>query len=207
MILCFTIVMQGLSNVNSAPQLNSIILYMAGDNPAPDINTEVNITVVFKNLLDVEFDMYNVTAEIKSDATLNVTNVNDVSIDNEINETDLFVYGTNSTAVFEWNHTDIKVAWALYEVNMTQTFWFIVNCTEGGTKYIQAPILTYELDGEVETFNGKTFEIEVVEEGNVSSIPNPVRGDWVLFWWFTGSIVITFPLIVIVITRLTLWKR
>ncbi|MHA1629335.1 MAG: hypothetical protein ACTSXO_01505 [Candidatus Heimdallarchaeota archaeon] len=207
--LTFAIVLQSMSIVSSIPQLDTVILYMAPDKLEPIIGDNVTTTVVFKNYLDVDYDMYNVSLTITSSGKINITNVNDTPFeDPTYNKTDLFITSNNSIPIFFWNNTYIEVAWAVYERNLSQTFWFVFYCYEVGTFRFENPELTYHDDsGQEYTFSGSGLSGDVRAPKNVSSVPVPYRGDWEWYWWFSGALLIVGPLIAIVIIRLTLWKR
>ncbi|NHK31076.1 MAG: hypothetical protein FK730_06970 [Asgard group archaeon] len=206
-ILSVSIIAQSFNHANAVPQYNTLIFYLTADIEKPDLNDSVNITVIFKNYLDNFNPLDNVTVEFDSIDGLNVTNVYDVLFeDPAYNKTDLFIHGTNSTPIFFWNHTYIEVAWFEFKNNESQRFWFTVDITDSFAR-IDNPLITYTLDGEQDTFDGAGIGFDIQEETNQSAIPSPVRPNWQWYWWFVGSLLIAGPLIVIVITRLTLWKR
>jgi len=207
--LAFAVAMQSLCMVNSLPQLNSIVLYMTTDKLEPLVGDNVTTTLVFKNYLDVDYDMYNVTMTITSSGKINITNVYNTTFeDPAYNKTELFISGTNSTPIFFWNTSYIEVAWALFKRNMSQTFWFVFNCYEAGIYRFERPELIYHDDsGQEYTFSGSGISGDIRTPENVSSVPVPYRGEWEWYWWFSGALLIVGPLIAIVIIRLTLWKR
>jgi len=180
--------------VNSIPQLNTLICYMDYGDVEPNVGDQLNVTVVFKNYLDEANPLENVSMTMEpreeDEPGLNITNVNNVPYENpSYNQTTIFSTGTNSTPFFNWNHTYVEISWARFEVNLTQTFWFVIDCVIEGK------------------FTGAGFGITVRGEENETAILSPVRGDWEWYWWFSGALLIVAPLIVIIITRLTLWKR
>lgn len=206
-ILSISIIAQSINYAKAVPQYDTLIFYLTADKENPDINESVNITVIFKNYLDNVNPIANVTAEFNSIEGLNITNVFDVLFeDPSYNKTDLFVHGTNSTPIFFWNNTYIEIAWNEFANGESQIFWFTITIIETFAK-IDNPLITYTLDNEEDTFNGAGLGFNIEEATNQSAIPSPISGNWQRYWWFVGSLLIAAPLIVIVITRLTLWKR
>ncbi|NHJ39564.1 MAG: hypothetical protein FK731_05975 [Asgard group archaeon] len=206
-ILSISIVIQSINYANAIPQYDTLIFYLTSDVEKPEVNQIVNITVVFKNYLENNDPLTNVTAEFDDIQGLNVTNVFNVLYeDPSYNKTDLFIHGTNSTPIFFWNNTYIEVAWFEFANGESQMFWFTINITETFAK-IENPVITYTLDGEEDTFNGAGLGFDIGEETNMSAIPSPWHPNWQWYCWFIGGLLIAAPLIVIVITRLTLWKR
>jgi len=211
-IIGLTLLVQSVSMVNSIPQLNTLICYMDYGDIEPDVGDQLNVTVVFKNYLDEANPLENVSMTMEpreeDEPGLNITNVNNVPYENpSYNQTTIFSTGTNSTPFFNWNHTYVEISWARFEVNLTQTFWFVIDCVIEGNFRINNPEFTFKLNNETETFTGAGFGITVRGEENETAILSPVRGDWEWYWWFSGALLIVAPLIVIIITRLTLWKR
>ena len=207
MILSLSIIAQSINHANAVPQYDTLIFYLTADIEKPELDQTVNITVIFKNYLDNDNPLSNVTVEFNEIEGLNVTNVYDVIFeDPTYNKTDLFIHGTNSTPTFFWNHTYIEVAWFEFKNNESQRFWFTVDIQEEIAR-VDNPLITYTLDGEEETFDGAGIGFNIQEDTNVSAIPSPWHSNWQWQWWLIGSLLLAGPLLVIVITRLTLWKR
>jgi hypothetical protein len=194
---------------NAKPQYDTIIFYMVPDTSEELlVNQTVNVTLVFKNFLANPDPIYNISTELFTDAGLNFTNVFNTPLeDPTYNQTDLFIHGTNSTPIFYWNSSYCEMSWAQLENNESQILWFELLITDNTGTSIQRNNINYILDGEEETLLGSGLGLDIKEITNTSAIPVPYGGEWVWYWWFIGSVVIATPLIAIVITRLTLWKR
>ncbi len=219
-LISLTLLFQSVSLAQSTPPLNTLISYMIVDNENPLVGENITVTMYFKNYLDRDYPIRNISTAIilglnlDDEEGLNITNVYDVPFeDPSYNETELFISGTDSTPMIYWNHTSIEIAWAMFELNLTQTIWFNIHCYLKGEYEIENPIFNYHLDplddgiGILRTYTGSGIQIKVGRDENVSAIPIPIRGDWEWQWWFVGALLITAPIIVIVITRITLWKR
>ncbi|HUT81576.1 MAG TPA: hypothetical protein VMZ29_10275 [Candidatus Bathyarchaeia archaeon] len=219
-LISLTLLFQSVSLAQSTPPLNTLINYMILDNDSPIVGDNITITMYFKNYLDIDHPIRNISTiispglNIDDEEGLNITNVYDVPFeDPTYNKTELFIFGTNSTSMIFWNHTHIEIAWALFEVNTTQFIWFNIYCYLEGSYPIANPKFTYYLDpldggdGTEKSYTGSGLQIDVGVELNTSAVPSPHRGDWEWQWWFVGVLLITAPIIVIVIMRITLWKR
>ncbi len=207
-LTCFAL-FSGLGYINSEPTLNTIILYVAADNTQPIIGDQINFTVVFKNFLNETESLSEVVVETTTSAEINITNVFDASFnETTYNATQYYVDDENSTNPIFWIEENyFNITWAKFHQNMTYNFWFTVNCTDTGLFFVDNPYIHYKLDNETNTVRGSGYNFEVKDIPVTTSIPSPARGDWTWQWWFVGSVLVVLPIIVIVITRLTLWKR
>ncbi|MBN1329526.1 MAG: hypothetical protein JXA54_08645 [Candidatus Heimdallarchaeota archaeon] len=219
-LISLTLLLQSVSLAQSTPPINTLISYMIIDKESPIEGDNITITMYFKNYLNIDHPIRNISTaitpglNIENEKGLNITNVFDAPFeDPNYNKTELFLTGTDSTPMILWNHTYIEIAWALFEVNVTQSIWFNIHCYLRGSYPIANPIYTYYLDlldggdGKAKSYTGSGLQIDVGVELNTSAIPSPLRGDWEWQWWFVGALLLTAPVIIIVITRITLWKR
>lgn len=197
------------NQITATTPLDEIILYMSPDAQSPYVGDLVNVTIVFRHAINTTSSLYNVTLEITNPTSLNITNVYDLS--SNMTGYDLETYKSNpnnTEPLFWWDNTKVNATWGQFDAQRLETFWFILNITEEGDLAPTSFDLTYTLEGETETIEGESLFFEgVIERPVPSSIPNPIRGELTWFWWLAGSVLIVLPLIIIIITRLTLWKR
>ncbi|NHJ87047.1 MAG: hypothetical protein FK734_16410 [Asgard group archaeon] len=207
------LMLNGIGTANAVVPINTIISYVAVDDSITVVGQNITATNVIKNYLNDTESLRNVTLEITIDSELNITNVNNLSADmSSYNSTTYFLTEINSTTPIYWfNSTYINVTWSKFDQYMNHTFWFELNCTTAGQFAIENPIITYLF------YNGTAYEevsdtgigilINVLEDLPPPEISSPIRGEWEIYWWFVGGLLIAAPIIIIVITRLTLWKR
>lgn len=202
-----------ISYTNAATPLDSIIIYMIAEDLEPTIGDIVNITAAIRNALNNTIDIYNATMEFHVQRPeLNITNVfNTIAEDPNYNSTLYLENKENSVPIFWWNQTYVNSTWAKFESNSFQSFWFEVNCSETSefSVSISDIILTYYYENGTEViFEGEPFSFERINSPYVESqinVPPLAKIEW--YWWLVGSSIIGVPVIVIIITRLTLWKR
>jgi hypothetical protein len=208
--ITFLALFGGVSRANSAPPLDTFILYLAPEDFEPIVGDIVNITCVFKNYLNVTETLYNVTLEFNIDEELNITNFYNLpdSVVDGYNYTDYMLNITNTDPLFYWSSESINATWKTIDQNQEEFFWFKVNCTQVGTYSFDDMTLTYRFINETElTHDGDTFSLTVSDIPITPVVPVPPRGELYWYWWLAGGALIAIPVIVIIITRLTLWKR
>ncbi|MFW9922805.1 MAG: hypothetical protein ACFFDW_05890 [Candidatus Thorarchaeota archaeon] len=198
-------------NATATVPLDELLLYMSPDIFHPYVGDSVNVTVIFKHALNTTSSIYNTTITIDMPAELNITAVNNISSNMTDYDLDDYYSSPNSTeAIFWWDNSHINVTWAKFDSQRMESFSFKVNITDEGNLAPTNFIITYILDGETITDDelGIKFYFPGVEyRPTVSQAPVPIRGELTFFWWLAGSVLIVVPLIVIIITRITLWKR
>ena len=198
------------NNTYSIPPIDTLVLYVAAEDVQPYVGDNVTISGFFKHYLNTTESLRNVTLELNNiEAALNITDVkvNNYNITN-YNFTQYYLLDENSTTpIFWWNSTYINITWAKFDHLMTFTFNFTVHCHTSGQQATGQPVATYVLDGETKTYTGAHVVLYVELIPLIPAIPYPERGTWTWQWWFLGSILVAAPLVIIVITRLTLWKR
>ncbi|NHJ48458.1 MAG: hypothetical protein FK733_11800 [Asgard group archaeon] len=204
-----SIIAQTHNFADAVPQYDSIIFYMVADKQEDIVvGDEFNVTIIFKNYLANSNPLYNVSTELEADPGLNITAVYNMTFeDPNYNKTDLFVYGTNSTPTFYWNHTYIEIAWAQFEQNETQSLWFTIEIVDRTQTRIDQNYVYYELEGEEDYVRGSGLLVSLDDLTNSTAYSSPIRGEWVWYWWFIGSLTLAVPIVAVVVIRLTQWKR
>ena len=188
--------------------LNNVIVYMSPDNIAPYVGLFVNTTVVFRNALNSTESMYNTTVSFNTTPSLNITDVYGLSNNmTSYNSTDYYLNENDTEPLFYWDVNNVNVTWAKIEPTTLHSFWFIANCTEEGPVGVNNLNITYYHENERHSFIGQafSFNIDPVPSNPRLDVPPRAPKNWA--WWLSGGIIIGVPLIVIVITRITLWKR
>ena len=202
-----------MNNTSAATPLDSIIVYMIAEDLEPIIGQNVNITTAIRNALNTTENLYNATLEFQAQSPeLNITNVYNVPSNMTNYNSTLYLMDQNNTVpIFWWNSTYVNATWAKFEANKLETFWFIVNCTATSEVAVSVTdiIFTYSFANGTEViYEGEPFSFDSIEPipitSQVSHVPFP-KLEW--YWWLAGSFLIGLPLLIIVITRLTLWKR
>ncbi|MBD3189197.1 MAG: hypothetical protein GF308_01060 [Candidatus Heimdallarchaeota archaeon] len=219
-ILSLTLFTNGLNQAATVPPTNSIILYMVCDEGTTyTIGDTVNVTVVFKNYLKLNESLENaaiknVTIEFTTPEVLNITNVNNISPDmSTYNSTEVFADVNSTTPAYWWNATKVNVSWASFERYQVHKFWYIFNCTQAAENGVSPSriSLRYSLLNESEPIYdedaGESLLFRINEIPTTSAIELPSRGSYKFDWWLIGGFLIGVPLIVLIIMRLTLWKR
>ncbi|MCK5298166.1 MAG: hypothetical protein KAJ76_04605 [Candidatus Heimdallarchaeota archaeon] len=204
------VVAYSVNTAQSIPPIDTLVLYVAAEDVNPYVGDNVTITGFFKHYLNTSESLRNVTIEINNDdVALNIThvNVNNYNITN-YNLTQYLLADENSTTpIFWWNSTYINITWAKFDHLMTYSYNFTVHCHTSGQQSTGQPIAAYYLNNEFKTYTGAHVVLYVELIPLVPVIPYPERGLWSWQWWFIGSLLLAAPIIIIVITRLTLWKR
>lgn len=198
-----------MNNVQSIPPIDTLVCYVASEDVNPFVGDNVTISGFFKHYLNTSESLKNVTIELNNiDAAFNIThfNANNNSV-TDYNLTHYLLDENSTTPIFWWNSTYINITWAKFDHLMTFTYNFTVHCHTSGQQSTGRPIVSYFLNNEEITYNGAHVVLYVELIPLTPAIPYPERGTWTWQWWFIGSLLIATPLIVIVITRLTLWKR
>lgn len=173
------------------------------------VGEEANVTVVINNKLNSTDPLHNVslTFQAPSGEELNITNLNNVSQDfSDYNAIEYFL--TNATEpLFWWNNTYVNASWALFEPSQLATFWFVFNCTTPGQASFSDFTVSYYHNNEKFTIDGESTLFNINEIPTTSRINIPIRGDTIWYWWLAGGILLALPFIIIIIVRITLWKR
>ena len=198
---------------DAAAPLDSIIIYMIAEDLEPTIGQNVNITTAIRNALNTTENVYNATLEFQAQSPeLNITNVYNVPSNMTNYNSTLYLMDQNNTVpIFWWNSTYVNVTWAKFEASQFETFWFIVNCTATSEVAVSITDIFFAYsfaNGTEITFEGESFSFDKIDPipvtSQVSHVPFP-KIEW--YWWLAGAFLIGLPIIIIIITRLTLWKR
>jgi len=198
----------GVGTTTADTPLNNVIIYMAPDIVEPYEGQLVNTTVVFRNALNSTENLYNTTISFDATTSFNISDVYGVSSNMTFyNSTDYYLDVNDTTPLFYWDVSNVNVTWAKILPDTFQSFWFIANCTETGFVGINNLNVTYYHENEWETFIGQAFSFEVSPLPSTPRLDIPIQAIENWTWWLAGGILIGVPLIVIVITRITLWKR
>lgn len=203
------VVAYSVNNSYSIPPIDTLVLYVAAEDIHPYVGDNVTISGFFKHYLNTSESLKNVTVELNNiDASLNITNVSisDYNMTN-YNLTHYLLDENSTTPIFWWNTTYINMTWAKFDHLMTFSYNFTVHCHTSGQQATGRPVVTYYLNNEFLTYTGAHVVLYVELIPLTPAIPYPERGLWTWQWWFVGSLLVTAPIIIIVITRLTLWKR
>ena len=199
--------LNGISKVEPAAPLDDILLYTTPDNLEPIIGETVNVTVVLKHALNTTESIRNGTLEFSVSSNLNITNFNDYTFDPETyNSTEYYLNVDNTSPYIFWNESYVNITWAKIDHLQMNVHWFLINCTSTGLANVLPFQFHYYIGDEEETINGESFSFEIIEEPVHTYLDVPYREPSSWFWWLAGSIILGVPLIVIIITRLTLWK-
>ena len=199
----------GVSKANSLPPLDTFILYLAPEDFEPIVGDNVNVTCVFKNYLNETQQLFNVTLEFTADEQLNITNFFNLS-SSLVESYNLTEYMSNpalTDPLFWWDTSYVNATWKTFDQFQDERFWFLINCTQVGTYSFRDMTVSYVLNNETLSYDGDTFSLTVSDIPTTPSVPVPARYNTTWYWWLAGGALIVLPLIVIVITRLTLWKR
>lgn len=199
----------GVSQSNSLPTLDTFILYLAPEDFEPIVGDKVNVTCVFKNWLNETEQLFNVTLEFTADEELNITNFYDLdnSVADSYNYTDYMSNAALTDPLFWWDNNNVNATWKSIDQFQEEFFWFEVTCTTVGTFSFRDMTLSYVLNNETIIHDGDTFSLTVLDIPTTPSVPVPPRGELYWYWWLAGGAIIALPIIIIIITRLTLWKR
>ena len=193
----------------SIPPIDTLVLYVAAADVNPYVGDNVTISGFFKHYLNISESLKNVTIELNNiDTSINITGVSisDYNMTN-YNLTHYLLDENSTTPIFWWNSTYINMTWAKFDHLMIFSYNFTVHCHTSGQQSTGRPVVNYFLNNEFLTYTGAHVVLYVELIPLTSAIPYPVRGLWTWQWWFVGSLLVAAPIIVIVITRLTLWKR
>ncbi|MBK5112390.1 MAG: hypothetical protein KGD59_04870 [Candidatus Heimdallarchaeota archaeon] len=203
------VVAYSVNTAQSVPPIDTLVCYVAAEDVNPYVGDNVTISGFFKHYLNTTESLKNVTIELNNiDAAFNIThvNVNNYNITN-YNLTQYLLDEDSTTPIYWWNSTYINITWAKFDHLMTFTYNFTVHCHTSGQQSTGQPLVSYFLNNESLTYNGAHVVLYVELIPLTPSIPYPERGLWSWQWWFIGSLLLAAPLIIIVVTRLTLWKR
>ena len=208
--ITFLALFGGVSRTNALPPLDTFVLYLAPDDFEPIVGDTVNVTCVFKNYQGFNDTLFNVTLEFDVAEELNITNFYDFpdSVADAYNYTDYMLNITNTEPLFYWDDEYVNATWKSIDQFQEEFFWFEINCTQIGTFNFDDMSITYRFLNETEhTHVGDTFSLFVNDIPTTPVVPVPPRGELYWYWWLAGGALIAIPVIVIIITRLTLWKR
>lgn len=198
----------GVGTTTAETPLNNVLVYMAPDIVEPYVGQLVNTTVVFRNALNSTENMYNTTISFDASHSFNITNVYGISSNMTFyNSTDYYLDVNDTTPLFFWDVSNVNVTWAKILPNSFHSFWFIANCTEESYVAINNLDVSYYHNNELKTFTGQAFSFEVSPVPSTPRLDVPQRSAENWSWWLAGGIIIGVPLIVIVVMRITLWKR
>ncbi len=198
----------GVGTATAETPLNNVIVYMAPDIINPYVGQFVNTTVVFRNALNSTESMYNTTISFDATASFNISDVYGVSNNMTFyNSTDYYLDVNNTEPLFYWDVGYVNITWAKIVPDSFHSFWFVANCTEEGFVGINNLNVSYYHNNEWETFIGQAFSFKIspVPSTPRLDIPQQAPQNWT--WWLAGGIIVGVPLIAIVITKITLWKR
>ncbi len=198
----------GVGKTTAETPLNNVIVYMVPDIVEPHVGQLVNTTVVFRNALNSTDNLYNTTIRFDATSSFNISDVYGVSSNMTFyNSTDYYLDVNNTEPLFYWDVDSVNVTWANILPDTFQSFWFIANCTEEGYVGINNLNVTYYHNNERKSFIGQAFSFEISPIPSTPRLDVPIRSPQNWSWWLIGGIIIGVPLVVIIITRITLWKR
>jgi hypothetical protein len=214
MLLVCTFAFCGYQTVKALPVDNLMLYVTSPEGNEFIIGEQANISLVFKNYKNTTTEsLYNVTIEFKTHETLNITNLFDQPVTNATtyNVTNYLLDQDATTPYYWWNGTLANITIAEFIPNRIFIMWYIVNGTEAinGASVATPFTISYVYNNETffdETI-GRAITLNIIEEPSIPRLQVPIRGDFTWFWWLFGGIAVAVPAIIVIITRLTLWKR